>query len=53
MANRRMKMGKPKVPKTSMPSPKAVYKERMKKPEPDNFPAKPKGAKKRLMGRSI
>ncbi len=48
-------MGKPmaKGPhaKASKPAPKAVYKTRLAKPEPDNFPAKPpapKGNKARM-----
>lgn len=33
--------GKSMKAKTVKPAPKAVYKERLAKPEPDNFPARP------------
>jgi hypothetical protein len=45
--------------KTAKPAPKAVYKERLAKPEPDNYPASPPKAKgnkarmKRLKGAAL
>lgn len=41
MANRKMKMAKPKA-RVVEPSRKAVYKKRIAKPEADDIPAKPR-----------
>lgn len=61
MAFSKMPMMKPKA-KTVKPAPKAVYKERLAKPEPDNYPKRPpkvgapavnKARMKRLKGAAI